>query len=330
MQKTYIIAEMACSHDGNSELAKKIIDGAGKAGADAIQFQIWSARDLLPPYHDQFEAHLDLEMPREDWAALAQYAREQHGLDVVACVYEAGSLQFAREIGADALKIHTSDLSNKPFLRLAAATKLRTDLSIGASTLDEIQNALTIIREVHPSEIWLMYGIQNFPTPPEAIRLEYMMSLGRMFGLKVGYQDHSAGGSDEAFWLPAAALGMGVHTLEKHITHDRAKKGYDHQAALNPDEFADFVRMVRVLDQAKGTGEPQPFSPDEVKYRRYSKKRVLAARDLPKGHAITENDLLFMRLDGDTITPEQAQEIDGKIVTRDVKKYEAITSDLLG
>src|SRR5205823_1969384 len=108
--------------------------------------------------------------------------------------------------------------------------------------------------------VWLLYGYQNVPTRVDDVHLSYMMKLKQLFELPVGYQDHSDGGGDEAFWLPAAAVGMGVEVLEKHITHDRSLKGTDHEAALNPNEFARFVRMVRQVEQARGLAVPHGFS----------------------------------------------------------------------
>ena len=141
----------------------------------------------------------------------------------------------------------------------------------------------------------MMYGYQRFPTPTDAIHLNYMMKLASLFELPVGYQDHSAGGSDAGFWLPAVALGMGVAILEKHLTHDRSQKGIDHQAALNPDEFLRFTAMVREIEAAKGVGTPRPFSDDEQQYRKYCKKSIVAARDIPEGTRLAAGDLRFIR-----------------------------------
>ena len=128
-----------------------------------------------------------------------------------------------------------------------------------------------------------MYGLQLFPTRTDATHLSYLLSLRNLFQLPVGYQDHSDGGSDAAFWLPAAAIGMGVDIVEKHITHDRSFKGIDYEAALNPDEFVRFMAMVREIDAAMGDPCPRPFSPEEMKYRKYCKKSIVAARDLVEG-----------------------------------------------
>ena len=332
--QVYVIAEMACSHEGNPSLARAIIDAAGTAQADAIQFQIWSLADMVVPHHPDYPMLGKIELERQAWAGLIAYARERHpGMQIIACVYERGSVDFCEEYGVDAYKIHSADLSNPYLIEHVAQTGKRIDLSIGASTVTEIQTAIEWIKKTRgatsplKSNIWLMYGYQGFPTPPDAINLNYMRKLKELFELPVGYQDHSGGDTEAAFWLPAAAVGMGVDILEKHITHDRSFKGIDHEAALNPDEFARFVYMVRQLEQAKGCSTPRPFSEAEVKYRKYSKKSVVAGRDLPKETIIRKEDLRFMRADALGFPPDQAEHLVGRVAKRAIPAFALITED---
>lgn len=327
-KKTFIIAEMACSHEGDPALARKIIDGAGAAGADAIQFQIWLAEDMMVPHHSDFPILQRIELDRRSWRELASYARQNYPLmQIIACVYERASVDFSETIKVDAYKLHSADLSNPSLIKYVAATGKRIDLSVGASTIEEIRLAVDWIRETSDSEIWMMYGYQNFPTPTNAIHLDYMMKLRDLFELPVGYQDHSDGNAPAAFWLPAAAAGMGVDILEKHITHDRAFMGIDHQAALHPDEFAQFVTMVREIEAAKGTGQPRPFSVEELKYRKYSKKSIVAAHALPAGATVTEADILFMRASDLGLPPDQAYRLVGRSVHRDLAAFQLLCEE---
>ena len=324
----FIIAEMACSHDGDPALACKIIDGAGQAGADAIQFQMWKVQRMMAPHHPEFDKVSQIELSREDWGGLAHYVREHYpAMEIVACVYERSSVDFGEEIGVDAYKLHSADLSNPYMVRYVAKTGKRIDLSVGVSTLDEIQTALEWIREVSDPDIWLMYGYQNFPTPTDEVHMRYMLKLKQLFELPVGYQDHSDGESEAAFWLPAAAYGMGVSILEKHITHDRSLKGIDHEAALNPDEFAQFVDMVRTIEGAMGVSVPKPFSDEELKYRKYAKKSLVAARDLPEGTTVADEDLTFMRAEDLGLPPDQGSRLIGKKVNRQIDRYHLIREE---
>ncbi len=327
-KKTYIIAEMACSHEGDVDLARTIINGAINAAADAIQFQIWQAQDMVVPSHPDLPLLQRIELSAAEWQALAEEVRNKAPkMDIIACVYQRRIVDFCESLGVDAYKLHSSDLSNPYLVKHVAATGKRIDLSVGASTIEEIRHAVEWIRETSDSDIWMMYGYQNFPTPTDAIHLDYMMALRDLFQLPIGYQDHTGGDLDGAFWLPAAAVGMGVDVLEKHITHDRAKKGVDHQAALNPDEFVRFVAMVREIEAAKGTAVPHSFTAEEMKYRKYSKKSVVAARDLDHGTVIKESDIVFTRALELGVPPDQAERLIGKVTKHPISVFDLILED---
>lgn len=322
----YVIAEMACSHEGDPALARKIIGAAAEAEADAVQFQIWLAQDVMVPHHPDYQKLTCIQLSREAWTELAQHARARRPqMEIIACVYERSSVDFGEQIKVDAYKLHTADLSNPYLVKYVAATGKRIDLSVGASTINEIQTAIDWIRETSNSGIWLMYGYQNFPTRTDDVHLDYMMKLRELFELPAGYQDHSDAETGAAFWLPAAALGMGVDILEKHITHDRGYKGIDHEAALNPDEFARFVAMVREIEAARGVATPKAFSADEQKYRKYSKKSIVAGRALPKGTVIDLSDLVFMRAPELGLPPDRSVALIGRATSRDVAAYELIS-----
>ncbi len=326
--RTYIIAEMACSHEGEQTLAQKIINVAAAAGADAVQFQIWQAKDMVVPDHPDLALLQRIELGREQWAELAALVRSDYPqMEIIACVSERGIVDFCESIKVDAYKLHSSDLSNPYLIKHVAATGKRIDLSVGASTLEEIQTALQWIRETSVSEIWMMYGYQNFPTPTDAIHLDYMMQLRDLFQVPIGYQDHTGGEMDGAFWLPAAAVGMGVDILEKHITHDRSQKGVDFQAALNPDEFSRFVAMVREIEAARGSAVPRSFSAEEMKYRQYSKKSLVAARDLSAGTLIRETDIVFTRATELGLPPDRADRLIDKVARRDISAFDLLSED---
>ncbi len=322
-RSVYVIAEMACSHEGDPALARKIIDGAAEAGADAIQFQIWTAAALVAREHPTFEKISRLELKRSDWRDLAAYVKTKYPqLEIVACAYETESVAFAETLPVSAYKIHAIELSNRKLLETVAATGKRVHLCAGAARLGEIEDAVAVFRGAVPS-VWLLYGYQSFPTRPDDVHLNYMLKLKEMFELPVGYQDHSDADSPEAFWLPAASIGMGVDVLEKHITHDRSKKGVDHESALNPDEFADFVRMVRRVEQARGLSVPHAFSDDQAKYRSQGEKVAVTRRELAEGSKISQEDILFVRGAGG-FGPGEAAALVGGTVCRGLRAFQTI------
>lgn len=325
-QHGYVIAEMACSHDGDRDLAKKIIDAAGEAGASAIQFQIWILADMVVAHHPSYPALQNIEFAPSSWKELSQYTRERYpDMDIIACVSERSSIDLAEELGADAYKTHAGDLSNHTLLKQVAQTGKRIDLCVGASTQGEISGALEAIHCVGDAKIWLMYGYQTFPTPGDAIHLRYMNTLRTQFGLPVGYQDHSEAESGAAFYLPAVAAGLGIQIQEKHVTHDRSAKGADYQSALNPDELKRFVEMLSEIEDALGSDAQREFSQEEEKYRKYSKKSLVAARDLAAGLSLVEEDLLPMRAAEIGLPPDKLALLLGKTLTQAIPHQYLVT-----
>ena len=319
----FVIAEMACSHEGDRRLARVIVDAAGRAGANAIQFQIWTPAAIAVPDHQDFAVLQRLAMSHADWTALAEHTRAAYpSMEIIACVYEREAADFAAAIGVDAFKLHTADLSNPGLITHVAALGKRVDLSVGASTPDEVDDALGWIRDNGNAPVWLMYGYQNFPTRVDDVHLRYLTTLQDRFRLPVGYQDHTDAEHPAAFWLPAAALGLGVMIQEKHLTHDRSKKGADHQAALNPDEFARFVEMTRAVDRSLGIAAPRPFSPEDMRYRVYSKKSIVASRPLDAGTLVTSTDLAFLRANELGLPPADAGRLIGRRVRRALAQFE--------
>jgi len=324
----YLIAEMACSHDGRLEHARRIAQAAGRAGADALQLQIWRASDLMVPHHPDYARLCSLELSPADWRALIEETRRDFpAMDLQACVYDTHAVDFAHARGIDLLKIHAGEIGNESLLRHAARCARRIDLCIGACRLDEIQRAIAAIKSHGNAEIWLLYGIQTFPTPLEEVNLDYLKKLGELFELPIGYQDHSDAEDESAFWIPAAALGMGVGVLEKHLTDDRSRRGADHQAALEPDEFARFVKMVRAVERARGVATPQAFSERQRHYRTGGTRTLVAARELPAGTRLAESDLLALRSADGGVPVADLPGILGRELCQALLPYQAIRAE---
>ena len=329
----FIIAEMACSHDGSLDHAKTIVDAAAAAEANAIQIQVWTPGEVITPTHPDCELLQRIELSRAEWIELLSYIRsESSGLEVIACVYGVESIRFLADQGIQNFKIHTSDLTNPVLLSETARCARRIDLSVGGSTHEEVVTSLEILRNHHAREIWLMWGLQLFPTPETDVNIHGMLALGKEFNLRIGYQDHSDPESPAAYVMPAIAVTAGIDVIEKHLTHDRSLRGVDHQAALNPDEFAGFTRLMRTCGRAS-TNQCSIFDLTEsaTKYREYSKKQVMLAYDVPAGHEISAADLVFLR--GDTFVangyqPANADAVIGKRVATNLSAYTVLTPEL--
>ena len=325
---SFIVAEMACSHEGDLNLAKKIIDKAAEAKADAIQLQIWSLDNMMSPLRKEYELLKNIQFTKEQWTEIVSYSRKTHSeLKIYVCVYEHSTIDFIDSLKIDGYKLNSSDLSNPLVLDKVALKNKPINLSVGASTILEIENAIKRIRDISNSKITLMYGFQNFPTKPENVHMNFMNKLTEHFKLPVGYQDHCDADHDSGFWLPAATLGMNVSILEKHITHDRSKRGLDHESALNPLEFVKFVEMVRCIEGAKGTSDVRPFTKEELKYREFQKKSIVVTKDMKKGSILNLNDISFIRAEKLGFAPDKLEMIIGKKLLKDKFAFDAIYKD---
>jgi len=328
MENSLIIAEMACSHEGNIDLAKKIIDKAAEAKADAIQLQIWSLDNMMSPQRKEYELLKNIQFTKEQWIEIVSYSRKTYSdLKIYVCVYEHSTIDFIESLKIDGYKLNSSDLSNPLVLDKVALKNKPINLSVGASTILEIENAIKRIKDISNSNITLMYGHQSFPTKPENVHMSFMNKLAEHFKLPIGYQDHCDADNDSGFWLPAATLGMNISILEKHITHDRSKKGLDHESALNPLEFIKFVEMVRCIESAKGMPSVRPFTKEEVRYREFQKKSIVVTRDIKKGTILNLNDISFMRAEKLGLAPDKIDQILGKTLLINKLAFDAISED---
>jgi len=254
----YIIAEMACAHEGKYEIARCLVDAAAQAGANAIQFQIFNPKEYIHPDDPDYELIKRLALLPEQWVKLFEQAR-RNSLDIVVAAYDPQSVKLSESQDVDAYKVHSADLNNPWLLDSLAPLNKPIHLSVGGSLWVEIQKGIDNITRYGNKKISLMYGVQNFPTPFQHVYLNSMVELKHKFNLPVGYQDHTDGDSVWGFWIPIMSLCLGVRILEKHITHNRSKKGIDHQAALNPDEFREFVKLVKNAESILGRDKVDIF-----------------------------------------------------------------------
>jgi len=321
----YIIAEMACAHEGRLDLAHRLVNIAAEARVDAVQLQLFSVESLVSPYHPNYAGASRLEIPLTEWPGIIAHAK-QCGLHVWANVFDEDALALAMNEDVDA---HSSDLSNPRMLDAVGGAGKPVSLAVGGSTLDEICHAVFRLRERGTTDLILMHGYQGYPTAPKNSRLGFVATLRRLFNCPVGYQDHTDGASELAVILPLVAIGMGACVLEKHYTDNRVRRGTDYEAALDPQDLARFVQLVRDTNAAVGDGAVQPMSPAELKYRRTMKKTIVAARPITKGETFAEDMLAFMRV-GPGLMPSEVTKIIGRQSRHDIPQFATITlADLL-
>jgi len=317
----YVIAEMACAHNGNFQDAKDLIKASKEAGADATQLQFFNMGHVVTPVNDLYPTLDKIAFSEEEWTELNNYAREI-GIDVWACTYDTPSVQLAVKLKVDGIKLNSADLSNPEVVEAVAASGIPFTLGTGASTLDEIRAGLKTATSNGAKSVVLMHGVQNFPTQIEDLNISRIQLLQDEFNIPVGYHDHVDGENQFGKMVDLIAVGLGANVIEKHIALDRSKKGLDYQAALEPAEFKKLVSDLKLAHTAYGDKEPKPFTESELKYRKFQKKSIIAKRDLKEGEVLQRKDIFFSRNNEVGIPPTEFPKMEGKKLKRDISQYE--------
>ena len=299
MRKLTIIAEIAQGFEGKPAQAAALLVAGAAAGADAVKFQLVYADELAAPDYAHFKLFQGLEMPDAVWADLARLAREK-GTQLHLDVFGPRSLALAERVEAGAVKIHSTDMANVGFIRGVAQSAVgEVLLSCGGCHRDEIFQAIEIL---HAKQLVLLHGFQGYPTPVTANQIARLVTLADLHAaatVRIGFADHAPEDDPLRFLLPVAAIGAGATVLEKHLTLARILKLEDHESAMNPDEFGQFVAQARACFSAMGAavGGTADFgmSREEADYRRKVRKHVVALRDLAAGSVLTPADLGLKR-----------------------------------
>jgi len=320
---TFLIAEMACAHQGKIENACDLVDVAVKAKADAIQIQVLKKEAYMSPTYKDYELITRLELTQDEWLKVIDLIKKEDIL-FFAAGYDVESIKFLVVNDVDAFKIHSSDSSNPEVLKEVARSQKPIFLSCGASKIEEIKEAINFLRKNGTKEIVLMHGYQSFPTKLKDSHLNYIKTLERIFGLNIGYYDHVEGGSLLSKIIPIMSIGYGAQVIEKHFILNREEKGIDYESSLDSKNFIEFGKILRDCEQAIGVSEIRDFTEGEINYRAYCKKSIVLKKEISKGSKISRDDVMFVR-SHPGILPVKFKEIEGKIAKKDLKKFHNLT-----
>lgn len=321
MKKPFIIAEIAQGYEGSEKLVELYVKAASAAGADAVKFQIFYADELALPDYKYYRFFKSLELPFEVWERAVNESRDK-GMEFYSDIFGPDSLNMLEKIGADGYKVHTTDINNIPLLKHIGQTKKKVFLSTGGCREDEIAATLEML---HNCEITLMYGFQAEPTEIEDNNLNRIRTLIRSFNKPVGFQDHTAGDSELALYLPFIALGAGVNVIEKHLTLSRAAEIEDYISALTPEEFRKWASLLRAAYNSTGKSE-WTLTEKEIQYRGKVRRAVCAIREIGKGAFIGVDDITMKRADAQDVIYDPS-EIIGKKTGIVIKKNTPIKKE---
>jgi N-acetylneuraminate synthase/sialic acid synthase len=328
----YVIAEIGHNHQGNLDKARELFRAARDAGVDAVKLQKRDNRRLYTkamydkPYEHEnsfgatYGAHREaLEFGKKEYVELMAYAKEL-GVTMFSTPFDIPSADFLAELDVPVYKVASGDLKSLPLLEHIARFKRPMLISTGAAALEDIERTLDALLPIN-NQIAILQCTASYPTPPEEVNLRVISTLREAFPEQVvGFSDHYNG-----IAMAFGAYILGARIIEKHFTMNRAWKGTDHALSLEPTGMRKLVRDLRRGRVALGTGVKAPF-PSEASALVKMGKKLVAARDLPRGHRLAAADIA-MKSPGDGLPPYHLPQLLGKALKRDLKEDDALSLD---
>jgi sialic acid synthase SpsE len=313
----FIVAEIGVNHRGSMATAEEMVEAAAGSGADAVKFQLVNPTAVFHPDDPFYKAYQENSLTESEYRQLKRHA-DDLGVLFFGSFSDPGGVVLLDSLDAPALKIASMHLTNEPLVRLAAETGRPIVLSTGMATLDEVKRAVELIRATGNHQILLMHCIANYPATFEELNLRCMQTLRSACDLHVGFSDHTQG------WLAsAAAAALEAVAIEKHFSLGPTHDCLDKAVSLGPDQFQQMVGAIRAVEDALGTSE-KVLSPEEELKRDEYRLSVVAARDLPMGHTLDENDLTLRR-PGSGLPPRDLAKLVGQKTKRAVSAGELIS-----
>jgi N,N'-diacetyllegionaminate synthase len=334
-ENLFIIAEAGVNHNGNLETAYKLVDAAVAAGCNAVKFQTWitekvysQEKSIKPEYQmrttkvsdSEFDTIKKLELTYEDFWSIKDYC-DKKGIIFFSTPDEVDSADFLSKLGMDLIKTASQDVTNTPFLKYIARLGMPVIFSTGACTITELAEGVeSILSETN--KLIILHCVSSYPAPMDQMNLTVIKSLRSMFGYPVGLSDHTT--SMEA---ACAAVALGARIFEKHLTLDKSMDGPDHQASLDPDEMRNYCQSLRNVNSALGNGVKR-IMPCEENTRTAFRRFIVAARDLPAGTVLCEQDFCFKKI-VDGIPPRYLDLVVGSRLVEDVCEDSTLTWSML-
>ncbi len=328
-----IIAEAGVNHNGNLDMARRMVHEARRAGADYVKFQTAVPELVISAFAPKAEyqkettgaaqSQLDMcraiHLPLCDYAGLKQLCDEEK-IGFMSTPFDLVSIDCLIPLDMDFWKIPSGEITNLPYLRKIGALGKRIIMSTGMATLDEVGCALQVLEQAGTprSSVYLLHCTTQYPAPLESVNLRAMDALATLGAAGVGYSDHTVG-----IEVAVAAVGRGAKIIEKHFTLDRSMPGPDHKASLEPNELAELVAAVRRTESALGSGSKNVADAERPNIE-VARKSIVAARNIAQGETFSEENITVKR-PGNGISPMLWDSVIGRTATRAFSADELIT-----
>jgi N,N'-diacetyllegionaminate synthase len=327
-----IIAEAGVNHNGDMDIARRLIDAAADAGADLVKFQTFNANRLVTRGAKKADYQTQATGAGESQHAMLQrleLSEAMHheliahcatrGIGFFSTAFDIDSIDMLTGLGQKIFKVPSGEITNLPYLRHTARAGTPLILSTGMASMADIEAAIDAVEQAGTprSAVTVLHCTTEYPTPMAEVNLRAMQSIGAAFGVAVGYSDHTPG-----IEVAIAAVALGAQVIEKHFTLDRTMPGPDHQASLEPHELAAMVSAIRNIETAMGDGIKR-LTPSEARNKPIARKSLVAARAIDAGEVFTAENMTCKR-PGTGLSPMRWDELIGRRASRAFQADELI------
>ena len=326
MKKIVIIAEIGVNHNGNVNLAKKMIREAKKCGADIVKFQTLFADEFVKLDTNKVKYQLantsrkenhyqmikKLELNKSDFIEIKKYC-DKIKIEFLSTPYDLKSVALLEDLKVKQYKVASADLVDMPLHKKILLTKKPVILSVGMASIAEIKKTVEFYKKNKMSKITLLHCVSNYPCSAKSLNLKTIIRLKKSFNLPVGFSDHSKGNL-----AAILSVGLGATVIEKHFTLDKSLPGPDHKASLTPREFSVLVKTVRKAEIILGTDQKK-CQLEEKEMRRTMRKSITLRQSMKRKQIIKESDLIMKR-PGNNLNGQKISLVIGKKLKKDLQK----------
>ena len=328
-EEPYIIADIGANHNGDIELAKKMINELKNCGCDAVKFQSWTKDSLFAKgFYKEKSKFVDekfgtleemvekFSISKKDHITLKKYC-DKKNITFCSSSFSFEEVDMLDELDVPFFKVASMDLNNLRFLEYIANKGKPIILSTGMGTLYEIDKAINTIFQTGNNKVIILHCVSIYPPKDDILNLKNMLMLNESFGLPVGFSDHTIGTS-----IPLAAIALGAKIIEKHFTLDKTLPGWDHAVSADPGEMKTIIEEGKRIVKALGK-YPRVVSEAEIEQRKSFRRSIVTKRNLKKGEIIREKDVDFKR-PGTGIRPDESKYIVGRKVNKNIDEDKLI------
>ncbi len=334
-ERVWIIGEIGVNHNGDINIAKRLIKVAKEAGVDAVKFQSFNPektkikstpyagyQEQNAKYKSSYEMSMKLKLTYENHVELKKYC-DEIGIDFLSTGFDNDSVDTLESLNVKYHKISSGEINNFPLIKYVSMKQKPIILSTGMADLSEIDECVRYIKKFNNEELYILHCVSLYPTDFDKVNLNFIKTLQSAFDAKIGFSDHTLG-----IEADIAAVALGAKMIEKHITLDKSMDGPDHKASLNPEELKHMVSAIRNVEKALGCTH-KVLCEEEIEMRNISRRSIVINENINKGEKFTVDNLAIKK-PGTGLSSKYLNVVIGRTVTRDLIKDEILTWDMVG